>query len=355
MNRKEKLIKKLAEKNIFIKENILINDNDDTITSRIDGSQRSRIYGQYLLNRGLTSDDYLFLFPNAPISSKKDRINISKNSGKYMKEQKYKDMFSEKIKGGKNPNDTSKTTEQERKERSPFSIEFYKKKFPDLSDVELEEKRQERIKEMTKDKLHNTQLEFYLKKGFSEEEAKKLLSERQTTFSLKKCIEKYGEEKGIEVFNDRQNKWQTSLTENGNSKGGFSAVSQELFDSIIKYYENTENVYYEKLNYEHKLNNPKGGIYKYDFTDFNSMKIIEYNGDLYHANPKYYKETDTPNPYRLDETSAEIWKRDENKKNIANQNGFELLTIWDSEYLKYKEETIQQCLSFLKINKNLCK
>lgn len=53
-----------------------------------------------------------------------------------MKTDKYKKMFSEKIKGDKNPMHKSNTTEQFRKEQSPFSEEFYKKRFPELSDEE---------------------------------------------------------------------------------------------------------------------------------------------------------------------------------------------------------------------------
>lgn len=54
-------------------------------------------------------------------------------------------------------------------------------------------------------------IEKYLKQGFSLEESKQLLKERQTTFSLKKCIEKYGDVEGQRVFNERQFKWQETL------------------------------------------------------------------------------------------------------------------------------------------------
>ena len=37
-------------------------------------------------------------------------------------------------------------------------------------------------------------VDFYTTRGYSEEEAKKLLTKRQCTFSLDKCIEKYGKE-----------------------------------------------------------------------------------------------------------------------------------------------------------------
>jgi len=56
-----------------------------------------------------------------------------------------------------------------------------------------------------------SRIEYWIKKGYSNDEAKKLLSERQSTFSLKKCIEKYGEVDGVKKFEDRQNKWISSL------------------------------------------------------------------------------------------------------------------------------------------------
>lgn len=57
----------------------------------------------------------------------------------------------------------------------------------------------------------NVHIEYWLAKGYSEKEAKQKLKERQATFSLKKCIEQYGEVEGIKRFNQRQNKWQQSL------------------------------------------------------------------------------------------------------------------------------------------------
>lgn len=54
-------------------------------------------------------------------------------------------------------------------------------------------------------------LDYYVAKGHSIDEAKKLLKQRQSTFSLEKCIKKYGEEKGTQIFNERQRKWQNTL------------------------------------------------------------------------------------------------------------------------------------------------
>jgi very-short-patch-repair endonuclease len=41
-------------------------------------------------------------------------------------------------------------------------------------------------------------------------------------------------------------------------------------------------------------------------------------------------------------------KKDKLKIESAKLNGFEVLIIWDSEYKKNKNKTIQKCLKFLK-------
>jgi hypothetical protein len=54
-------------------------------------------------------------------------------------------------------------------------------------------------------------IEFYIAKGFSEERARELVSKFQAVFSKEKCIEKYGDIRGLEIFNARQEKWQANL------------------------------------------------------------------------------------------------------------------------------------------------
>jgi hypothetical protein len=56
----------------------------------------------------------------------------------------------------------------------------------------------------------SSQLGWWFKKGYTEEEAKEKLKERQQTFSLKKCIQKYGLDEGSKKFNDRNKKWLNS-------------------------------------------------------------------------------------------------------------------------------------------------
>ena len=47
-------------------------------------------------------------------------------------------------------------------------------------------------------------IEYWIKRGLSEEDAKKEVSTVQSTFSLEKCICRYGNENGTRIWKDRQ-------------------------------------------------------------------------------------------------------------------------------------------------------
>lgn len=330
---------------------MIIDDNDKTVTCRVCGKQCARIFGKHLKSHGMTTNEYKKLFPDAPLMSSTDKLNLCKNSGIHMKEEKYKKIFSEKYKGEKNPNHKSRTTEDERKRRSPFSKKFVK--YENINNVD--EELSKFLNRALKDRINTTSIEYYLNLGYSIEESKKMLKERQTTFSKKICIDKYGEEKGIEIWQKRQNNWQKSLIENGNIKCGYSRVSQELFYSILKEYDcnlhDMNKIYFATKNREYFIaREDDNGFYAYDFVDLNLMKIIEYNGDQYHANPNIYDSTDYPHPYYKEKgyTALDIWDKDFNKIEMAKKEGFDIIVIWDSEYKKNKKETIKKCIDFLK-------
>lgn len=248
------------------------------------------------------------------------------------------------------------------KEKSIQCEEYWIKRGYTKSDAEKYAKeKQNLIIEKTIRKRHThpelytnilpTQLGYWIKKGCSEEDAIKLRSKRQSTFSLDKCVEKYGKEEGIKRFNKRQKKWQKSLNENGNLKHGYSKASQDLFYKILNYYEHKdkEDIFFSTKNKEFNLPRTTGGIWIYDYTDIKNKKIIEYNGDEYHANPKYFKENDISHPFRKQYVAKEIWEKDRIKTETANINGFEVLTVWDSDYRKNKDNVLQECLKFLKL------
>jgi hypothetical protein len=60
-------------------------------------------------------------------------------------------------------------------------------------------------------KKNSTTLDYWIELGYSIDEAVKLRKNRQKTFTLDGCINKYGKEKGVSVFEERQVKWQETL------------------------------------------------------------------------------------------------------------------------------------------------
>jgi hypothetical protein len=209
------------------------------------------------------------------------------------------------------------------------------------------------IKRSENGKKGSANLQYWLNKGYSEDEAKIKRSERQSTFSKEICVKKYGEVEGLKIFTERQNKWSKSLTNNGNLKIGYSKISQDLFYKLLKQYkiEDRDKINFATHNKEFKLNKSEseGGIWMHDFTDIKNKKIIEYNGDQYHGNPKKYLAEDYPHPFRKTITAQEMWDKDKRKLDIANKEGFDVLVIWDSEYRwGNKEKVIDKCKKFLK-------
>jgi hypothetical protein len=297
---------------------------------------RNRLCEEYWVNKGYSKDEA------------KKQISIQQQkSSKFVKTRhgKSKKMLREK---GYNEEDVKRIC------LTPSNIQFWVNKgFSENQAKELISKNQSKASKHVnyQKRILPTNLEYWINKDFSEEESKQKVSEYQSTFSLKKCIEKYGEHEGKKRFTERQNKWLNSLLTNGNMVIGFSKISQELFYKILETYDiiDREKIYFATHNREYTIEKENGGVWLYDFTDLKNKKIIEYNGDDYHGNPNKYNEYDNPNPFRKKITAKEMWEKDEKKLSQAHNHGFEVLVIWDSEYRwGNKQEIINKCINFLK-------
>lgn len=194
-----------------------------------------------------------------------------------------------------------------------------------------------------------TQLEYWLKKGLSEEEAKLALKNRQQTFTIDKCIERHGKEEGTKKWKNRQEKWKNTIFEkHGCIANGMSISANKFIEDLIN---NIPDNLLDKCKFgknEKFIKDFKTKkAYKYDFT-FND-KIIEYNGDYWHANPEKYKDGQSISYPGNIKTVNEIWERDKVKNDLANKYNYDLLIIWESDYIKNKEKIIEDCKKFLEI------
>lgn len=202
-------------------------------------------------------------------------------------------------------------------------------------------------KEWAKDKKENnpeywnsrteTQLKYWVNRGYSQNEAREMLKKRQTTFSLDQCIAKYGEEGGIKIFNNRQEKWLKSFP-----RTNYSKISQKLFIELYEVIKNDFNeIYFATLNNGSLLDFNNGKNYEYtlklktssikpDFFIKDIGKIIEFDGVYWHRK----------NP--------ENKKREEKRDREIKETGYDVYHVNESEYHQNPKETIQKCINFLR-------
>jgi len=156
-------------------------------------------------------------------------------------------------------------------------------------------------------------------------------------------IKRYGNILGLE-------KYETYLKKSANSyrRNSVSLISTEMFDKIKLVIDDLENYSNNELVVlltpeEREIYNR---VYLKADCEYNK-KIIEFNGDAFHANPKFYGPLDTPHPFLKEKTSKEIWQHDNDKRKILESRGYEVMYVWGSDYLKNKSGIIRECIKFL--------
>ena len=183
------------------------------------------------------------------------------------------------------------------------------------------------------------QIGYWTKQGYSEEQAKALISERQTTNSVESIMkrEKCDENTAIQKRKEITKKWLDSFP-----KQNYSNVSQELFWHI---HENIKNDYKEihfatilngnrvsdGTNNEYKVKTDKT-VRSLDFYVKDVNRVIEFNGSYWHGKKnKHYDET--KDKQRFDEL-----------KNL----GLNVLIINELDYYQNKSKIIEECINFIK-------
>lgn len=217
-------------------------------------------------------------------------------------------------------------------------------------------------------------LEYFIEK-YGEEAGKKKYEAvcKNKGVSKKNCIEKYGKDVGEKFFKQycsQQSYAGVSLSYfvdkfgeiEGNKKYSevckkkmsfkmYSNISQKMFksiDSILGNYAN--NSRWEEKNHEFELflhldNTDK--LCRVDY--FLNGKIIEFNGDVWHANPKKYKANDVVTmPDSSKAVAKDIWLRDENRLDAIKKQGFKVFVVWESDYASDPERMVDECVKFLK-------
>ena len=76
---------------------------------------------------------------------------------------------------------------------------------------------------------------------------------------------------------------------------------------------------------------------------------IEFNGDVWHANPEIFNENDSPNPLNDKINSKDIWQKDKIRNEYIKSKGVYIIVVWEKEF-KYNgiEKTTQELVEKIK-------
>jgi hypothetical protein len=259
------------------------------------------------------------------------KIPIQEYKNRYgnIRSEQYLNSQSERILGDKNP------AYEHGGKFSPFSDKFI------YADTMNKEELCKKVSESNKNNGNNDKtISYWVKKGFTEEEAKENISNIQTTFSLEICVEKYGEEEGKKRWLDRQEKWQDSCKKS--KLGNFSRISQQLFWKIIEKLNKTDSIFFAQLD-ENKNPDFSGNNNEYrlkltskilipDFIDINTKKIIEFDGTYWHGKHiiRYTNKL-----------------REEDRDTALISDGYKVLHIKEEDYRNNPQECVLKCVDFL--------
>lgn len=163
--------------------------------------------------------------------------------------------------------------------------------------------------------------------------------------SLTWFTDKYGIEEGTKRYNEVQASKTTF-------KRGYSFISQDLFRAIDERLGDlAKDSRWEEKNHEFEVFGelvPEARkVLKVDY--FLNGKVIEFNGDIWHANPKLYKHGDVIKTYgHIGKKVEDIWAWDERRLAAIKANGYKVLIVWEHDYKANPEKEIQRCIKFLK-------
>jgi hypothetical protein len=293
------------------------------------------------------------------------------------------------LKRGFNEQDAKNKVELSKKETSWRCKEFWiKRGYSEIDAIKEISKKQHEIslkRDRNKKNKNPYSYEYYIEKGISDEnEIKKLIQDlknksnpylicskekineiikkRNETYYSKtneerekinisrglnkqEIINKFGIEKSEFIFKNRGKGKKREYEKK------YSKVSISLFDILKELnkeknflYGNDEKFLLLKSNIDKKYK--KNGYYV-DFLYEKNKKIIEFNGDFWHFNPKKYLSESFTILKNNKIFAKDVWEQDRIKIEKLKENGYEVLVIWESDLKKNKDEVIRICNEFI--------
>ena len=149
---------------------------------------------------------------------------------------------------------------------------------------------------------------------------------KKKAITKENMIQKYGYEEGIKRYEN----WKMKIFSNLNF---VSKESIEFFKPIVEYCKENNIEYYGVDKKEFLIENRF-----YDFTIPSIKLIVEYNGSMWHYNPNYNYPENFKNPFG--KSLEELKENDNYKRNLAKENEFILIDVYDTDNKMEKQKEI---------------
>lgn len=196
---------------------------------------------------------------------------------------------------------------------------------------------------------------------YGEEEASIIANKRWAVTSKPAFIQRYGEIAGLKKYNNYRNKLKRrmnldSLIEEYGEEEGYEKYISRAWKSNRN--SNIAHKLFEDLRAKNIMFNLEVPIFlnreerlllgqKIIFVDGQYKNIIvEFFGDIWHANPKLYESSDTPNPFSH-LTAQQIQNRDANRISILNKKGFHTIVVWEKDFRFDSNKVVDSIISVI--------
>lgn len=207
----------------------------------------------------------------------------------------------------------------------------------------------------TKD-LTCRQVNFWVKKGLTLEEATQKVREIQRTNTIEAYVKKYGYEIGVETWLKRNKVWSDKMRDlRAKSCGIGNAYSRSactLFETVLNTLREQgicfEKVYYGNKEFS-KWDKEFNRVYFYDLV-VNDIKLcVEYNGIRFHPKPGDYDWV----CLFSGKTYEEVMSYDRRKQQLIKDLGYELVVVWEDDIFEQSvEKIVAVCKKLLSRNTN---